>query len=331
MRKRKSTVKLFLIGLLLGVTGCSSETVKDNAGNVSQPAKQPEKSAEEKPIVKEEPKPVVVNVIDPNTKEIVKTFIPEEMGLNTDKEAYKKELAAWAKELARGKDGAPGYDQKMILDKIDASGQIIKGQPKIILDESELVDKVMEASVSGGDVLLPIYVTESGYKPEDIPVLGEVVLASYTTYFNSGIIGRSKNIELSGMAIDNIILGEGDTFSFNHTVGPRTAERGYQKAPEIVNKEMVEGIGGGICQTSSTLFNAIDKVGVKYIEWHHHSLSIGYVPAGRDATVSWGGKDFQFQNTTGVPLLIKTIYGKGKITIEIRTSASYQTLYVQGN
>ena len=86
------------------------------------------------------------------------------------------------------------------------------------------------------------------------------------------------------------------------------------------------GIGGGICQTSSTLFNAIDQVGVNYIEKHHHSLPVGYVPQGRDATVSYGGPDFRFQNTTGAPLLIKTIYAKGKLTVEIRTSAAYKNL-----
>ena len=91
-------------------------------------------------------------------------------------------------------------------------------------------------------------------------------------------------------------------------VGERTEARGYQPAYEIINKELVMGIGGGICQTSSTLFNAVDQIGIRITERHHHSLNIGYVPTGRDATVSYGTLDFKFQNTSGIPFLIKTNY-----------------------
>jgi vancomycin resistance protein YoaR len=214
----------------------------------------------------------------------------------------------------------------MILDKIDANGQIIKGKPQSILEESVLVGKVMAESVAGGDVELPLYVTESGYKPEDAAHLKEVVIASYTTRFSSGVVGRSKNIQLSAQAINNVIVGTQDIFSFNTTVGPSDTAHGYQPAKEIVNKKLVDGIGGGICQTSSTLYNAVDQVGVSYIEKHHHSLSVGYVPAGRDATVSYGGPDFRFKNTTGVPFMITTVYGKGSITVQVRTSRAYQSL-----
>ena len=86
------------------------------------------------------------------------------------------------------------------------------------------------------------------------------------------------------------------------------------------------GIGGGICQTSSTLFNAVDQLPIKIIERHHHSMDVGYVPKGRDATVSFGGLDFQFQNTTGIPFLIQAYYRPGAITVEIRTSKEYEEL-----
>ncbi|WP_042457166.1 VanW family protein [Neobacillus dielmonensis] len=329
--RQKWGISILLIGSLLGMTGCAESSAKQTPKKVSMPADQPVTNTATQPAQAELPKPVVVNVIDPNTKAILKTLIPKEMGFETNPDAYKQELEKWARELARGSATAPGYDQKMVPDRIDASGQIIKGKPRVILEESELVEKVMETSVNGGDVLLPIYVTESGYKPEDLGALDEVLLGSYSTYFDNSVSGRSKNIELSAQAINNTIIGVQDIFSFNTTVGPSDVEHGYQPAKEIVNKQLVDGIGGGICQTSSTLYNAIDKVGVNYIEKNHHSLSVGYVPAGRDATVSYGGKDFQFQNTTGVPLIIKSIYQRGKLTIEVRTSAAYQTLYAQGN
>ncbi|WP_312469492.1 VanW family protein [Neobacillus sp.] len=326
MVKRTWVFSILFICSLIGVAGCTEKTAKDKIfeGNVTKPQKKPDKQPLEEPKKEEEPKPIVIHVLDPKTKDIIKFFLPVDMGFGTDNETYKKEIEKWAKGLARGTDQRPGFDQRMILDKIDANGQIIKGKPKIILEESELVEKVMEASPVGGDIELPLYMTESGYNQEDIDHLGEVAIASFTTRFNSAVVGRSKNIELSAQAINNIIVGTGDVFSFNSTVGPSDSAHGYQIAKEIVNKKLVDGVGGGICQTSSTLFNAVDQLSVSYVEKHHHSLSVGYVSPGRDATVSYGGPDFQFKNTTGVPFLIKTIYGNGTLKIEVRTSLVYQ-------
>lgn len=328
MTKRSWVISFLVISSLLWLAGCTGKTVNEKTveEKVTVPKQKPVQTPQEEPQKEEVPKPIAVNVIEPNTKSIIKTFLPVDMGFGTDNDAYKKELVKWAKELARGTGSTAGYDQRMVLDKMDANGQIIKGKPRIILEETELVEKVITASEAGGDVELPLYVTESGYKSEDVNHLGEVVVATFTTRFNSGVVGRSKNIELSAGAINNVIVGAGDIFSFNTTVGPSDAKHGYQKAKEIVNKQLVDGIGGGICQTSSTLFNAVDQLGVNYIEKHHHSLSVGYVPAGRDATVSYGGPDFRFQNTTGAPFIIKSIYKKGTLTIEVRTSAAYQGL-----
>ncbi|MEH7415406.1 VanW family protein [Neobacillus drentensis] len=326
MVKQRWAISVLLIGSLLGLAGCNEKVTTNTADHEKEKVKQPVKNSQVQPQKEEEKKPVVVNVIDPNNKSLVKTFLPEELGFASNPEGYKQAIEQWAKDLARGTAQTAGYDQRMIPDKIDANGQIIKGKPLIILDETELVNRVMTASSEGGDVELPITITASGYKPEDPAHLNEAVLGSFSTYFDSGVIGRSKNIELSAIGINNVIVGTGDIFSFNTTVGPSDAAHGYQPAKEIVNKKLVMGIGGGICQTSSTLFNAVDQVGVSYVEKHHHSLSVGYVPQGRDATVSYGGPDFRFQNTTGVPLLIKAIYAKGKLTVEIRTSAAYKSL-----
>jgi vancomycin resistance protein YoaR len=311
--------KGFLALMIMAVflVGCAQKTAQLEKGIETHKVLAAEQVSER---VLEKELPVTIDVVDPITKEIIRTFIPREMELNVDDEAFRKELESWAKDLARGTDTTEGYDQRMVLDRIGADGQIVKGKPMVILDEAELVERVLNAVDKGGAVELPLEVQESQYSPEEVPHLGEVVLASYTTYFDSGVTGRAKNIELSASAINNVILGVGDVFSYNEIVGPRTEAAGYQKAMEIVNKELVEGIGGGVCQTSSTLFNAVDKVGVDYIERHHHSISIGYVPAGRDATVSYGGLDFRFQNPHGVPLLLKASVNGGSITVEVRTS-----------
>jgi vancomycin resistance protein YoaR len=309
---------------IFGLVGCAKETVKEIEAKATQAQeKKGDKPKPDKPKVE---KPVIVNIIDPNTKAIIKSFTPKDYGFENDNAKYKAELSKWAKELARGTKDTPGYDKRMILDRIDENGQVTKGTPQTILDENELIEKLLQASRKGGEVEIPLYTTASGYKIEDVPTLDEVVVASFTTRFNGNVAGRSKNIQLSAEAINNIILGEQDSFSYNTTVGPRTAERGYQPAPEIIDGKLVDGIGGGICQTSSTLFNAIDQVPISYIERHYHSLDVGYVPKGRDATVSYGGKDFRFKNTTGVPLLLKAVYKKGSLTIEVRTSKMYKSM-----
>ena len=316
---------------LFFLTSCSDQTSKEEEmmnkdKNVQQQEQSDQKkSKSEKPEENNrENQPITIDVVDPNLNKIIKTIKPIEMGYGTDYNKYKKAIEDWSMRIARGNESKSGYDQRMIPDRIGTDGKIIKGKPRQILEESELIEKIINNSKYGGTVELPLYVTESGYKQEDVPYLGEVVVASYTTYFDSSVIGRSKNIELSAKAINNVILGKQDIFSFNTTVGPSDEAHGYQKAKEAVNGELVDGIGGGICQTSSTLYNAIDQLKVTYIEKHHHSIDVGYVPKGRDATVSYGGVDFRFQNTVGIPLLIKANVKGGSLTVEIRTSSAYK-------
>ena len=327
---------LLMVGFL-GFTGCSQQTSKkedtDKKPTEQEHKNENEKASEEKEQEEqevEEPEPVVVNVVEPTTQEVIKSLTPVEFGYGTDDEQYKAGLESWASELASGTETTPGFDKRMIPDKLGPEGQVIKGSPLIILEETELVESIIQASEKGGTVELPLYVTASGYEINDAAKLGEAVIGKYTTYFNASVAGRTENIKLSAEAINNIILGVGDVFSFNTTVGPSDEAHGYQPAEEIVNKKLVMGIGGGICQTSSTLYNAIDVLGVGYVEKHHHSLSVGYVPEGRDATVSYGGKDFRFENTTGVPLLLKAIVGKGSLTVEVRTSKEYEAQMKKG-
>ncbi|CAM5717606.1 VanW family protein OS=Lysinibacillus sphaericus OX=1421 GN=LS41612_15040 PE=4 SV=1 [Lysinibacillus sphaericus] len=157
--------------------------------------------------------PVVVEIVNPQSKEIIHIVSPIELGFETDPVLYKKNIEQLAQQLARGTETKVGFDKRMMLDKVDDNGRIIKGSPLVILKESELVEKIMAASATGGTVEMPLYITESGYYFEDIPYLEDVVVASYTTYFNGADVGRNKNIELSAKAIHNVIVGSGDTFS----------------------------------------------------------------------------------------------------------------------
>nr|WP_205516853.1 VanW family protein [Paenibacillus sp. SYP-B3998] len=142
----------------------------------------------------------------------------------------------------------------------------------------------------------------------------------YVTYFNPNNKNRFHNIGLAARAINNYVVLPGKTFSFNEVVGIRTATRGYKQAKVIVRGEYSEGIGGGICQISSTLFNAVDRAGLQVIERYSHSRSVPYVPPGRDATVNWGGPDFSFTNNYNQPILIRAAALRGRIYVSISSS-----------
>ncbi|WP_336773140.1 VanW family protein [Paenibacillus sp. MMO-58] len=148
----------------------------------------------------------------------------------------------------------------------------------------------------------------------------EKAIGNYVTYYNSNNKNRSHNISLAAKAISNTVVFPGETFSFNRTVGPRTPEKGYLSAPIIVRGELSEGVGGGICQVSSTLFNAIDSAGLKIIQRYSHSRHVPYVMPGRDATVSWDGPDFVFKNQYNQPVLIRAFAGSGRVFVSVYSS-----------
>jgi vancomycin resistance protein YoaR len=169
----------------------------------------------------------------------------------------------------------------------------------------------------GRPVEVPVIWSKPALTTRHLARLKEKRLATYTTYFNPYNHNRSYNIGLSVRAIDHKVLLPGQIFSFNRTVGERSLQRGYLPARIIVKGEYSEGVGGGICQTSSTLFNSVDQAGLRVIQRVSHSKLVTYVPKFRDATVSWGGPDFKFQNQLNEPILIEATVKKGKLTVSI--------------
>ena len=110
------------------------------------------------------------------------------------------------------------------------------------------------------------------------------------------------------------MIKPGDTFSFNDRVGPRTVERGFREGQMIIGSLLLPSIGGGVCQTATTLFNNAFELGLPIVERHNHSFYISHYPMGRDATVSWGGPDFVFKNDLKTGILIKTRYTSTTLT-----------------
>lgn len=139
------------------------------------------------------------------------------------------------------------------------------------------------------------------------------LLSSFVTYFDGDNAPRSHNIRLAAEFINGFVLKNGAGFSFNSVVGKRTAERGFKKAKIIENGEFVEGTGGGVCQVSTTLFNAALLAGCRITEFHQHSLAVSYVPPSYDAMVSGTYYDLKFENKTGKPLYIRAFTGRNYI------------------
>lgn len=133
----------------------------------------------------------------------------------------------------------------------------------------------------------------------------------------SGTAARKNNVKLSAESINGYVMNSGDVFSYNETVGRRTAARGYQPAPAYVRGETVDEIGGGICQTSSTLYLACLLSNLEITERYAHRYIPTYIAPGMDATVSWGGPDYKFTNDTSYPIKIVTKYENSYLTVQV--------------
>ncbi len=141
-------------------------------------------------------------------------------------------------------------------------------------------------------------------------------LASFTTRFDGDNLPRSRNIALAAQKISGAVLEAGESFSFNGTVGRRTEENGFETAKVIFEGQFVDGVGGGVCQASTTLFGAALRAGLKITESRPHSLSVSYVPPSLDAMVS-EYSDLKFENPYDFPVYILARTGKNSVTFEI--------------
>lgn len=153
------------------------------------------------------------------------------------------------------------------------------------------------------------------------------ILARFSSYFDPAQEGRVDNIRMAASLLDGTLLLPGEVFSFNTVVGPRSLERGFRVAPEIVNQEMVSGVGGGVCQVSSTLYNAALLSGLEIVERRHHSRPLGYIGVGRDATVFYGVIDFRFTNPHPFPILLSSEVVENRVTIAVWAPGSLPASY----
>lgn len=188
---------------------------------------------------------------------------------------------------------------------------------QIELDSSRLGDSALEAIKSGqSEFEIPLVSPPPKILPHQLSAIKEVV-AEFTTRFKTSQENRSGNIRLSAEKLNGVILMPGDELSYNKVVGPRQAETGFRMAPVYKNGRTELGIGGGICQTVTTLFNAALLADLKIVKRQNHSMPVSYVPLGRDATTSYGVIDLVVKNTFDHPIAISSEVGAGTLTFRV--------------
>ena len=179
------------------------------------------------------------------------------------------------------------------------------------------VQKQLDAAQPGETVKITAQVEYPTVTAEELEkVLFRDVLGECRTHV-SGTAARINNVKLSAATINGYVMNSGEVFSYNEAVGQRTAANGYQAAPAYIRGETVDEIGGGICQTSSTLYLACLRGDLEITERYAHRYVPAYIPWGMDATVSWGGPDYKFTNQTDYPIKIVTEYSKNYLTVKV--------------
>ena len=182
---------------------------------------------------------------------------------------------------------------------------------------NEEIQKILQEDKE--EYIIPLNITPPSKTVND---LGEDafpdVLGTYTTLYDASNENRDNNVNLASKKINGTIIYPGETFSYNQIVGKRTIEAGYKEAGAYAGGKVVQEIGGGICQVSSTLYNAVLYANLEVVERYNHYFETSYVDPGRDATVSWGSLDFQFKNNRDYAIKIEAKARNGVCEITIK-------------
>ena len=188
----------------------------------------------------------------------------------------------------------------------------------IYIDAEEIFAQVMDRLDSGdcyASIAMEPEVVFAAITKADL-VHSFRMISSYSTKTTSNK-NRNTNISLSAQAINGVVVRPVETFSFNQTTGERTLRKGYKEATAISGGSTREEVGGGVCQTSSTLFNAVARADFEIVDRSPHAWPSSYVEKGMDATVNWTGLDFKWRNNTQWPVYIVAYYENRKVTVEL--------------
>ncbi len=203
---------------------------------------------------------------------------------------------------------------EIVEDKV----RVVAGKVGVGIDYVDCISKIEKSfDVSGPqEIVLKVGEIEPRLTSDEAKKMGINELVSrFTTNYPPNAPARISNIHLLASSLNGTIVPPGAVFSFNDTIGPRTAAKGYKEAPTIIGGKLIPTIGGGVCQVGSTIFNTAFFAGYPIVERTNHSFYISKYPIGRDATVSYGDKDFKFRNDTEAHILIKASYTASSITV----------------
>ncbi|WP_297435979.1 VanW family protein [uncultured Clostridium sp.] len=233
-----------------------------------------------------------------------------------------------------------GYDQKVIDEYIGKLNEQVKISPKdatlninggvidIVKEEkgievdikkaNELIKKELDCDVDTMKENIDIPTKESSAKITE-EILSEIdgKIGGSSTHFNGGDVSRTTNLIVATDNINGTVLLPGEEFSYNDIVGERTVERGFRSGAGFSGDEVVQTIGGGVCQVSTTLYQSIIKSGIKSTERYNHSMSVSYAQPSEDATVAWGYLDYKFKNIYDTPIYIEGMISNGQVIFNI--------------
>lgn len=216
-------------------------------------------------------------------------------------------------------------DIQKIHDEIyeEAKDAYIEQEPFAVYPEVEGIDFDIEKAKEilqedKEEYIIPLTITKPKITLKDIgPEALSDELGTFTTRYDVSDKDRTTNLEIACEKLNDQVILPGETFSYNKTLGARTIAAGYKSAKIYSNGEVIDGLGGGICQISSTLYNAVLQANLEIVERRNHQFVTSYVPAGRDATVAYGSTDFRFENTRQYPVRIVATAKNGIATISI--------------
>lgn len=195
---------------------------------------------------------------------------------------------------------------------------IVPGETGRFINKEEAAPLLQNVYEGCEPVKVPFYVSTPDVDAATLKEkLFETSLGSYSTSYGTSTANRCANIARAASLINGTVVAPGEVFSFNDTVGHRTKENGFYTAKEYVDGQSVDGIGGGTCQVSSTLYSAVLYADMNIVERLNHMMTVGYIPLGQDATVADGGVDFKFRNNSDYPVKVSAYTSGATITVSI--------------
>lgn len=232
------------------------------------------------------------------------------LNLIWNKTAVEKEV----KKLAEGINIQPvdakiSYNGSTFSVTGDKSGQAVN-EKKLV----EIINSAISSNENEIPIDIPIEVLKARINREMLMNI-KINISSFTTSFNKKNINRTENLRIAANFINGTLVLPGEIFSMNKALGPRLESKGYKEAPVIINGTLTSGLAGGICQVTTTVYNAAILANFKIVERRPHGILVSYVEAGRDATISGNTIDLKFKNTNKYPIYINTVMDKSTLTV----------------